>query len=211
MASNKEPLIDPLLFQITKREERERKYWLLATICSRIVYPVVVFLLFDLMAGKIQFTQHSLYKLSIDALIGLVLLWMIVHCAYKKHGTKLLLIWLVIIPFRMLFSIIFLVKESHNPWIVAQILLECTMYAWWYILSLRLRKINKTIQYFHVLKNSEEYKKAMSEIQAARTLEDLDSKFHTARKNWPDLEYSLIKEYRSKRTNLEFRLQISTD
>lgn len=109
--------------------------------------------------------------LSIKGLI----FWWIYHCAYKKHGATLLLFFLIVTPllfFREVFEIFFgvLFKSAYIQKIISlegmnehgtalypivnfilnsfiiYLFCSCVLIVWWFIWSIKLRKINKKLQ-----------------------------------------------------------------
>ncbi|MBI3259668.1 MAG: hypothetical protein HYZ54_09370 [Ignavibacteriae bacterium] len=140
----------PTYHEIDQQAENTRKRWLLATLCSFVLSPMFLFIALgsyekDLVAGNtfLNLLTHAAIGLS----IGLLPSWLAWHCAYRRHGTALLMFWLIVGPFR--FFVVFaaaiggLVAKPHKPLVSAALIFEAIAYVWWYILSFKLRKINK--------------------------------------------------------------------
>jgi hypothetical protein len=89
-----------------------------------------------------------------NLIISALFFWWIYHCAYKKHGTMLLTFQLICAAIVLVFFSIMLLgsiisKNFVNPLTpVFNILhlLNVCLSTWWYILSVKLRKVNKKLQ-----------------------------------------------------------------
>lgn len=130
-----------------KIEEKDRKHWLFLTYCYFVILPIFLSVFFAIQSQFFQISKDVPYKFLEYAGSGLIQLWMIWYCAYRKHGTKLLTLWMMFGSMRTLLSTLKLLDgSSNNPWIVGATFLDILIYVWWHILSLRMRKINKRIQ-----------------------------------------------------------------
>jgi hypothetical protein len=131
---------------INKSEAKTRKRWLFSTFCFFILYPLALFALFAILSNWIHLSEDALIEPLVYAIVVLFQMWIIWHCSYKKYGTRLLTLWLVVSPFRHLMSIVEILKETSNIWSIGFIVIDVGFFLWWYLLSLQIRKINKTVQ-----------------------------------------------------------------
>lgn len=131
---------------INKSEEKTRKHWLLSTFCFLVFYPLTLFAFFAILSHWLPIPKNTGIGLIAHAFTGLFSLWIVWHCAYKKYGTRLLTFWLIIIPFKQLASIVEVLKETWDLWTIFFLALDIGVFLWWYLLSLKMRKVNKSIQ-----------------------------------------------------------------
>ena len=138
-------------------ENRIRKHWLLSTASFLIFYPLALFAFLSFMSTRISIPEDALIEPLAHALAGSFALWLIWHCAYKKYGTKLLSLWLVVSPIKMLASIVECLKECGeiNVWVIALVSLEISIFLWWWLLSFKMKAVNKAIQERLFPRNSE--------------------------------------------------------
>lgn len=136
-------------------ENRIRKHWLLSIASFLVFYPIALFAFLSVMSMSISIPEDTLIEPLAYALAGSFSLWLIWHCAYKKHGTKLLSLWMVISPLKMLASIVEYLKEPCNAWVISIVLIEISIFLWWWLLSFKMKAVNKTIQERLSLKNAE--------------------------------------------------------
>lgn len=142
-------------FVISKSQNKTRKHWLLSTFSLLILYPLVLFAFFAVLSESVAIPKDALIESLIHAFAGIIPMWIIWHCAYRKYGTKFLTFWLVTSPIKALASIVEFLKESYDSWTIAYILLDLAFFSWWFIISLKMRTVNKTIQKRLSLKNVE--------------------------------------------------------
>lgn len=135
-------------------ENRIRKHWLLSAASFLIFYPLALFAFLSFMSTRISIPEGALIEPLAHALAGSFALGLIWHCAYKKHGTKLLSLWMVVSPIKMLASIAECLKESCNIWVISLVLIEISIFLWWWLLSFKMKAVNKTIQGRLSLKNA---------------------------------------------------------
>ena len=184
------------LFEMSQKEAKIRKYWLIATILLLLVIPLLSFA-FLAVVFKIPVSVVIVWQLT-TGLAGLIPLWIIWHCAYKKPGTKWLTCWLICTPLYSLQTWVQLVKEPWDPWFTGIAVFDLLCYVGWYVLSLKLRKINKQLQ----ANSSPEYAKAVRDLREAPTMEVLNDHFVNLSEKWPKLEYTSSKEYKRRKLEL---------
>ena len=96
-----------------------RKQWLLATAINCIGWSIFICLVLTLRLffNKIHFSllyeAEEFQELAVGASVGLLQMGLIYYCAYKKYGTKLLTLWLILGPFQYLAEIL---KDLKTGW-----------------------------------------------------------------------------------------------
>jgi hypothetical protein len=67
------------------------------------------------------------------------------RCAYVKPGVRFLTFVLIVGPLLKLKATYDALKVGHDHVTLIALVVNLGFYAWWYILSLKLRKMNKKI------------------------------------------------------------------
>ncbi|MBU4348082.1 hypothetical protein KJ671_01065 [Patescibacteria group bacterium] len=181
------------LFNFTSEEKKIRKQWLIATFVNYIGFPLLLLLICTL-RGTVT---PELFGETFASFIGC---WLIYHCAYEKHGWLLLTWWLVLGPLYFLADIKQLLSEGYNQGILFLIITYAALYVWWYINSIKLRKIN--IQLEPRLKSIRKYLKDINSLRMITNLESLSSSYQFLLKKWPEFEKTSLKEYEKIKSNL---------
>jgi hypothetical protein len=138
---------------ISKSLNKTRKHWLFSTFSFLILYPLALalFSFFTDLSERIAISEDALIELLAYAFGGVIPMWMIWHCAYRKHGTRLLTFWLFVSPLQMLGAIV----ESCNSRTLIFLLLNLAIFLWRLFMSIKMKAINKMIQERISLKNAE--------------------------------------------------------
>lgn len=140
---------------INQSEGRFRKHWLLSTACFVIFCPLVLFAFRTIAYGDAFLPKHLLFVAPITYIIrGVICLMIIWHCAYRKCGTKLLTFLLIVCPFKILSSIQQFLKKPFDVWDVVILSIEIALFLWWFLLSLKMKTVNKAIQGRMSIKNT---------------------------------------------------------
>ena len=135
-----------LLNFLTENEKKTRKHWLRLTIFQHFFIP---FLFTIGLTFYLFTTKHSL-KESLTSIVAYLIVtifnalsfWWIYHCAYKKMGTALLGFFLIVTPISWSFILWDIVqKPDAGGWFA--VILFWPFIIWWYVLSYKLRKMNK--------------------------------------------------------------------
>ena len=172
--------------EMTEKDKKTRRHWLIATLVYFLGFPALLFLIFVILAGD---------RLATIALFAFILIlssipfWIIYHCAYRKPGTKWLMFYLITVPIQFVSSLPSL-RDDPRAWLGIVICLPICI--WWYVLSLKLRKINKLQQ---PRKQDPQYLKAVHALKSAKTMEELEWQFSHLMKEWPQFETFSSKEY----------------
>jgi hypothetical protein len=136
-------------------ENRIRKHWLLSTASLLVFYPIALLAFASIMSMRISISEYTFIRLFAGVLAGLTRLWLIWHCAYKKHGTKLLSFWMVVGPLQMIRAIVESLKGPCGAWDIVFVLIETLLFMWWWLFSFKMKTANETIQERLSLRNSE--------------------------------------------------------
>ena len=125
------------IINFNDQEKKIRKHWIISTFIIIIGFPLIGLLI------SIFLRDVSIAKESRSLIFsGMVSFWLISHCAYKKHGTKLLTWWLIIIPIQLLLGIINDIKQEGLIVTLLTLIIELPFYLWWIKKSLELKKVN---------------------------------------------------------------------
>lgn len=162
-------------------DNKIRKHWLIFTSLNYLTFPFLLLIKMANESESIDITQLVLgfCIMSCLCLMGFLLIY---HCAYKKYGNILLTFLLIVSPIRMVADIFQSLQESLDILSTILILLDSGIFLWWYALSLKLRKLNSKIRSQSML-SSESYSQALSILQNATTLDELDSDFGRLMRN----------------------------
>lgn len=133
-------------FVLNKTDERNRKLWMIAAICSLFIYPIFVFAFLNFMFPR-SLTNNELFYQTLGSVIGnFIGLWIFWHRAYRNHGLFLLTCLMVLGPVHMFVTLKSLFNHSYEWWAIGAMLIDIVLYVWWYVLSVKLRKINRKIR-----------------------------------------------------------------
>lgn len=203
-------------YVFTQKDLKIRKYWLLFLLVS-IGFIWSNFLVFIVVFSKDPSAAGFIILPMFMSLIAALLY----RFAYIKSGTRLLTL---ILLFPVLITIQSLTKgnatlRSLLPIVdligvsgfgqISSILISDMIYFPLYFLSIKMVVINRNVNSIKLLnksKPSEECVVAISTMQMAETIEDLDSTFSSAVARWPQYEPSLSYEYKTKKVDLESAL-----
>ena len=135
---------------MTDSEIKVRKRWLILTFWTFVVIPFIYYIwAYFKDFGDIQNELKTL-KLFAASLLGfsaikLFYSFVIWNFVYRKCGTKLLTLLLITTPLYSLLSIRYIIKYSSLLSYSAIIVDFCTL-PWWIVLSIKMRRINKSIK-----------------------------------------------------------------
>jgi hypothetical protein len=134
------------IFDITPKEVKEQKRWLIVTVVYKFILPLLLFAISASLFEKNECPPEVVSELLRNVFLGLISLWIFWHCAYKKNGTKLLTLFLVLSPIIVAKDLMRSLKESTDPWTLGLLILGLSLYIYWYIFSLKLKRINQKIK-----------------------------------------------------------------
>jgi len=136
-------------YVMSREEQKMRKRWLVLTLCYFLIPAALLFV--PVVVVLFSNTPFSIMVLLLLALpvLELIKLWIFWHCAYKKRGTALLTFCLVAGPLLVLLSLVGWLMGHRDPWTLEMLVIAVVVtpiYIWWYVLSFKLRKINRQFQ-----------------------------------------------------------------
>lgn len=178
--------------KFTEKEKKIRRNWLAATYLLYIGVPILCLLLL-LLFGTI--TPEFIGETS-AVFIGF---WWIYHCAYKKHGTALLTFALISAPIYFVRDIIPMFTKG-GPLFICIALFFTIIEVWYFVASLRLRKVNARLEPQTSFPGYNEDVFSLREITSFKSLEIC---YQSLLEKWPEHEKISSKEYEHQKTILE--------
>lgn len=137
---------------IMENREETRKAWLITTLAQAALNVLFNFLFLLLTPQSSEILYISLF-LFLSLLTYAVPTYILIHCAYKKYGTKFLTFLLVVSPLGFIAYLVDEIKGifqlasvEMSTWLILSILafaMNVITGSLWYWYSLKLRKINK--------------------------------------------------------------------
>jgi Zn-dependent protease with chaperone function len=188
--------------ELNPLEEKRRKAWLLSTLANFIYYPIAYGIIVLILTEEKQFNL-AFTPLFISAFSGLILLCSFYYCAYKKRGTKLLLLALIISPFNYLSYVYTTILAYKDLGSLFSVVSETVFYSWWYYQCYQLRIVNKTHR-IQIVKKKEkedqEYREQINQLRISTTLDELERNFALLNNRWPEHKAVSSREYKAKKT-----------
>ncbi len=191
-------------FQLTNNEKRNRKIWLAVALLPCLMnLPVACFYCI-----QAAIAGNGYLAMLITVYMGMILLpgWLVWHCTYKKHGTRLLTCTLVMNFFCAIWCMVVLLTHSPSSVLLKaafaeaplwMILIGSSLHIYWLALSFQLRKTNKKL---YMQKHcTDAYLVALEEMKASESEKDLKDRFLFLKQQWPHLKRYSSKEYKAKK------------
>ncbi len=133
----------------TPKEKSLRKQWLVFSLIAIVAWPIVTLGFLAYVNFKTA-VPASIYFVYISViLITAAVFYILYKCAYKKPGIRFLTFCLIVGPLLKLQGAVGTLKQAHDNTTLLALIINLAFYAWWFILSLKLRKMNKAIQHQH--------------------------------------------------------------
>ncbi len=118
-------------------------------------------------------------------LFALTGIYMLYHCAYKKHGTAFLSLQMIIgVPWSIIRTYSDCKEDLKETPVLIGFLLLISLSLAFYYFSIRLRRVNKKIQQYAFI-SSDHYRKAVDSMNTAKTIDELSFRFHEAFRECP--------------------------
>ena len=145
---------------MNEHENMIRKYWLLSVFFILVVRPLVV-LAIPAISSLSPISEKDLAVCPVGVTIGIIQVVFLWHCAYRNQGTKLLSFYLVSLPLWLVISIMEALTDSGDAGTITasdssdavsittgliSILVELSIFFWWFVLSLKMKDVNKAIK-----------------------------------------------------------------
>lgn len=135
-----------------KSENKTRKYWLVSTFFFLVFFPLVD-LAISAILSPIPIPKEVLADCPAKVTIGIIQAIFLWHCAYRNHGTKLLSFYLVAGPLLVMISMVSPLADdtttasgSGDAYTITTSLIALFGFFWWFLLSLKMKNVNKAIQ-----------------------------------------------------------------
>jgi hypothetical protein len=180
---------------LDNENQKIRKQWLKYSLFYFLAYPLLILAYFKNFVWNDL--QSGLSTLSLGLISGLIFFGIPYYFAYKKSGTRWLTLCLFIGPFRVANEVLAYLKFSRDSWEISMLILDIIIYAGWYILTWKLRKVNRQMQLRKQF--PQEIKTCVEILEGAVSLEELTAKFHELIRSYPQLEAILSHVYRLKK------------
>lgn len=143
------------IYQLTEEQRKQKRNWLSWTV-FRCVWTVVNMCVFpfvlptNMLIGKNEYVA-VLAGTVIGSLIFLASVYM---CAYRKPGTRLLQVLLIVSPIQFVNNVIQTLfgrtfSSNGDIWILVITLSEIGFFLWWYWLTSKLKTLNYQIKKMH--------------------------------------------------------------
>lgn len=179
----------------TPEEQKIRRRWVL-TLMWMIPYDIVTTGLASLISPKPLpfFVSIVLFQLGLTVLLY--------YFTYKKNGHMLLFTSLFVtlssLPQRFTQNNPFSNVNTKAELIatIVTLVIMLGVWAWWAFVSFKLVELHRS------LKPSRKCKKAMTPMQAAQTLQDLDQQFQILKDQFPKCGRALQAAYQTKKGSL---------
>lgn len=186
---------DSVFFELSDSEKKTRSKWR-----NLFIGSVIFIFLIALLLTSRETSSSTIGETMVMLIMALPILYFHYHCAYKKYGTVLLTISLICVSISEIQFIIEIISESPGFLKIILGIVRTACFLCWFILSLKLLKINKRFQSQKC--SYDNFCHAILPLQKASTIEDLDSALNILIKKWPQFETSLLDEYRKKGESL---------
>lgn len=126
-------------------EKSLRTQWLVLSVIAILAWPLIELGFLSFVSIKHHVPAEIYWVCSIVALATLIVFYLLYRCAYVKPGIRFLTFCLIVGPLLKLKATYDALKMGHDHVVLIAIAVNLGFYAWWYYLSLRLRKMNKRI------------------------------------------------------------------
>lgn len=135
------------LIILDDKDKKLRKRWLNVTLYQFIFSPFVWSGIMTLLSLWFPVNLKNVYQIMFPfAFVGVLQAGMLLGLSYYKHSTILLTLALIVGPFQYIASTLSILQEPCTVLTYVAIFVDTVMYAWWYGLSFKLRKLNKKIR-----------------------------------------------------------------
>lgn len=125
------------LDRLSSEEKKFRKRWFKTSILLMLFLPLLY------LAASINTTREFFFMICFFAATEFSRFLVFYHCSYKKHGNKFLTFTLFMVPIGTLKSLPTWIELSQNFYVKPFLITHLVILVYWYVLSLKLRKINK--------------------------------------------------------------------
>jgi hypothetical protein len=130
---------------LNPHEKSLKKQWLVISIIAILAWPLITLGFMTFLSRKEHIPAGVYWVYFIVALLTVLVFYVLYRCAYVKPGIRFLTLLLIVGPLLKLKATIDALRVGHDHVTLIALAVNLGFYAWWYILSLKLRKMNKKI------------------------------------------------------------------
>ncbi|MES2345732.1 MAG: hypothetical protein V4494_07340 [Chlamydiota bacterium] len=193
---------------ISRAEKWNRIIWTILAAGFNLFIPLCGLIVFIVACFQLQI--YTAFWAASVSILSIIPSWMIWHCIYKKHGTKLLMFLIFAGPcLAILYAIAAIFKpELHlaylnfasqiTPWMI---LTQAPFSTCWLIMSWELLRTNKKLYMQKHCTN--EYLAALEQMNASTSTDELTAHFNTLMLQWPKLKRHFTRGYKAKKRTLQ--------
>jgi hypothetical protein len=188
---------------LTKLEKWNRIIWTILATGFNVASGFFCSIIF--IASCFQFSSTIAIWSGIGAILYTAPAWIIWHCVYKKHGTRLLTFFLFINVLLIILNCVTIAfNHTHTlssstmslqNFLIVLCVLCCSS-----LMIIQLRKTNKKL-YFQK-HYTDEYLIITEHMESSTSIEDLDFQFQLLVKQWPKLNRYSYYKYKIKKHEL---------
>lgn len=129
----------------TPQEKSLRKQWLIVSLLAIIGLPLVTLGMMVYMAVRVPVSAEIFYVYFAVIALTILTFYILYRCAYKKPGIRFLIFCLIIGPLLKIQGAVNAFRVEHDGLTVFAVIFNLAFFVWWYVLSLKMVKINKRI------------------------------------------------------------------
>jgi hypothetical protein len=126
-------------------EKSLRKQWLVLSIIAILAWPLITLGFLSYLSKKEHVPAEAYWVYLAVALITVAVFYVLYRCTYVKPGIRFLTFCLIVGPLLKLKATIDALRVGHDHVTLIALAVNLGFYAWWYVLSLQMRKMNKKI------------------------------------------------------------------
>jgi hypothetical protein len=131
----------------TPQERSLRMQWLIISLIAILAWPLITLGFMGYIATKHHVPGNLIWVYLTVAVITVLVFYILYRCSYVKPGTKFLTFCLIVGPLLKLKATVDALRTGHDYVTLIALAVNLGFYIWWYVLSLRLRKMNKRIKH----------------------------------------------------------------
>ena len=132
--------------QFTPKEKSLRKQWLVLSLIAILAWPIITLGFLAYLNSKEPVPKEFVGIYLAVILVTVGVFYALYRCAYKKPGIRFLTFCLILGLLLKIQGAVSTLKQAQDSTTVVALIVNLAFYAWWFVLSLKLRKMNKAIQ-----------------------------------------------------------------
>lgn len=193
------------MYGVSKKDLNNRKIWVGLLAVDRLAMPAFHFLL-----TFFGWVNEEMSYIILEMIFGLVGFSLFYYCAYLKHGNKLLIFSMFILPILILSSIRSFISGHYNNILLAYLIVTFNI-TWIGILifySYKLLMLNYKLK-FHK-KFPQDYESCVREMLEAPSIEVLETTYERNKQQWPEHQKLFQDLYNTRNLEFKFNKEISS-